>query len=481
MVRFSARAAIALLMAIIGLAGCATSREHGDEWLWTPQLVYLNRAPHASLYVELAAVAGTEPSDAVLGELREFLTRYCDKPGGIQIVRDKPIPRAEVRGLSHDALACRYLKGPQDHETTGPRGEVISESVNSHQKAGPAFIYILYYDSSLAASPWAGERGPIHKHFSLQRDFGWVTTFNPHTRLVPYPGVVFVDRRYLRSCPSSLEGLLLEHEAGHLLGLAQNESHGLNFHCTNRLCLMRPQLTIDLPRAFFSAQKTLQTNLCASCQRDLSDWRTGTPATNVFFVGPVLIRVEDGYYVASLPSELKLVSGDPAKLDVAGFLKHAADDSASDAAWARQEAWTRYSADLRDSPEGWAEQIRGIENAKTDKLESVRTACTNAVPALQRVLGEAYLNGTGVKKDEVEAVKWFRKAAEGGDAEGQRDLGHALAAGQGTKADIVEACRWLSAAAQKGDKVAKEELEALRGRSRTKQVKPEQQAAELGQ
>jgi len=451
----SALGAIPLFMTVVGLTGCATSRERGDEALWQPQLVYLNRSPHASLYVELAAVAGTEPSDAVVGELQEFLTRYCDKPDGIHIVRDKPIPRAEARSLSHDALACRYLKGPQkDDETT------------RQQDHGSAFIYILYYDSSLAASAWSGRPGPIHKHLSLQHDFGWVSTFNPHTRLLPYPGVIFIDRRYLRSCPSSLEGLLLEHEAGHVLGLAQNESHGLNFHCTNRLCLMRPQLMIDLPRALFSAQKTLQTNLCANCQRDLSNWRTTAPVTNVFFAGPVLIRVEAGYYVASLPSEMKLVSGDPGKFDVAGFVKQAADDAASGAPWTQHEDWTRYSADLRDSPEGWAEQIKGIENAKTDRLESVRTACTNAVPALQRVLGEAYRNGNGVKKDEAEAVKWFRKAAEGGDMDGQRDLGHALAEGQGTKLDLVEACRWLSAAAQKGDKEAKQELETLSTKGR---------------
>jgi hypothetical protein len=473
MVRLSARTAIALLLAILGLGGCATSREGGDEALWIPQRVYLNRVPHASLYVELAAVAGTEPSDAVLGELRDFLTRYCDKPGGIQIVRDKPISRAEAQGLSHDTLACRYLKGPQDHETTGPQGQ----GTNSK----PAFMYILYYDSALAASPWMGQRGPIHKHLSLQNDFGWVTTFNPHARLLPYPSVIHIDRRYLRSCPGSLEGLLLQHEAGHLLGLAQNESHGLNFHCTNRLCLMRSKLMIDLPRALFTSQKTLQTNLCTSCQKDLSEWRTGAPATDVFFVGPVLIRAEDGYFVASLPSELKLLSGDPAKFDFAGFLKQAADNSASDAPWTQHHDWTHYSADLHDSPQQWAGQISGIENAKADKLESVRQACTNAVPALQRVLGEAYLNGNEVKKDEAEAVKWFRKAAEGGDTDGQRDLGHALAEGQGTKADLVEATRWLSAAAQKGDKAAKQELEALRGRASVKQVKREQQAAELGQ
>jgi TPR repeat protein len=34
-----------------------------------------------------------------------------------------------------------------------------------------------------------------------------------------------------------------------------------------------------------------------------------------------------------------------------------------------------------------------------------------------------YLNGKGVPKDDAEAVKWFRKAAEQGYADAQYDLG----------------------------------------------------------
>jgi len=44
-------------------------------------------------------------------------------------------------------------------------------------------------------------------------------------------------------------------------------------------------------------------------------------------------------------------------------------------------------------------------------------------------LGVMYANGTGVPKDEEEAVKWFRKAAEQGDAYAQVCLGLMYAKG----------------------------------------------------
>lgn len=450
-------AAPALLAVLLG--GCATPHQPGDETRWHPQQLYLNRWPHPSLYVEMGAVEGTGPSDAVVEQLREFLVLYCDKPHGIRIVRDKVIPRAEAQGLSHEALTCRYLKGPPA-DATNP---------------APAFMYILYYDSALAADPRIIGRGPIHKHLALQHDFGWVSSFNPHADLLPYPGVIYVDRRYLRSCPGSLEGLILKHEASHLLGLVQNESHGSGFHCSNRLCFMRPKLMIDMPRALFSAQKTRQTSLCPSCRQDLATWRTAPALTNVFFVGPVLVRAEQGYFVATLPGELKLFSGELAKLDVAGFMKDAADDA--NETWAQKDDWTHYWATMQDSPDGWARQIDGLENAKTDSQKLAREAATNTIPRLQRVLGLAYLNGDGIGKNEAEAVKWFRKAAEAGDVEGARHLGHALAEGHGCLADLVEACKWLRTAAEQGDKPAKEELEAVGKKAGYDQPKPTQQHA----
>mgnify|MGYP002130524370 CR=1 FL=1 len=55
--------------------------------------------------------------------------------------------------------------------------------------------------------------------------------------------------------------------------------------------------------------------------------------------------------------------------------------------------------------------------------------------------------GKGVSKDEVESVKWFRKAADQGDATAQFNLGSMYANGQGTAQDYAQALRWYQAAA----------------------------------
>ena len=60
--------------------------------------------------------------------------------------------------------------------------------------------------------------------------------------------------------------------------------------------------------------------------------------------------------------------------------------------------------------------------------------------------------GTGVAKDDREAVKWYRKAAEQNHASAQFNMGNCYAKGLGVAKDYVEAYKWsLLAAAQGGD------------------------------
>jgi TPR repeat protein len=66
-------------------------------------------------------------------------------------------------------------------------------------------------------------------------------------------------------------------------------------------------------------------------------------------------------------------------------------------------------------------------------------------------LGVMYAKGQGVVKDEVEAVKWFRKAADQGNAEAQSNLGVMYAKGEGVVKDEVEAVKWFRKAADQGD------------------------------
>jgi TPR repeat protein len=67
-------------------------------------------------------------------------------------------------------------------------------------------------------------------------------------------------------------------------------------------------------------------------------------------------------------------------------------------------------------------------------------------------LGDMYMYGEGVAKDEKEAFKWYRMAAEGGHSETQYMLGLMYQDGKGVVQDYKEAFTWYSlAASQKND------------------------------
>ena len=71
---------------------------------------------------------------------------------------------------------------------------------------------------------------------------------------------------------------------------------------------------------------------------------------------------------------------------------------------------------------------------------------TKSVETSFQTIPRAYENGEGVAKDDVEAVKWYRKAAEQGDAYAQHNLGLAYSYGSGVVKDYVEAAASRSAA-----------------------------------
>lgn len=59
-------------------------------------------------------------------------------------------------------------------------------------------------------------------------------------------------------------------------------------------------------------------------------------------------------------------------------------------------------------------------------------------------------SGEFVKKNDVEAAKWYRKAAEQGHVEAQRNLGLMYVYGEGVSQDVAEGMRWIRAASEGG-------------------------------
>lgn len=64
----------------------------------------------------------------------------------------------------------------------------------------------------------------------------------------------------------------------------------------------------------------------------------------------------------------------------------------------------------------------------------------------------------GVRKDSLEAIKWWRKAAEQGCADAQKELGWCYYNGIGFPKNNAEATRWYLKAAVQGDQIAQHNL-----------------------
>jgi TPR repeat protein len=105
-----------------------------------------------------------------------------------------------------------------------------------------------------------------------------------------------------------------------------------------------------------------------------------------------------------------------------------------------------------------------------------RAAAEKGLAGAQVAYGQSLETGEGTERNESEALKWYRLAAEGGDALGAYLYGAALARGLGgTEKNAAEAARWFQVAAGQsigpaqvalgllyagGDGVAKDEVAA---------------------
>eukprot|EP00729_Bicosta_minor_P032700 gene32700-biopygen10627 len=93
----------------------------------------------------------------------------------------------------------------------------------------------------------------------------------------------------------------------------------------------------------------------------------------------------------------------------------------------------------------------GVEQDHVEAVKWFRKAAEAGDAAAQFNLGVMYRDGEGVEQDHVEAVKWYRKAAEAADADAQCNLGNMYENGEGVAQDHVEAAKWYRKAAEAGD------------------------------
>ena len=80
-------------------------------------------------------------------------------------------------------------------------------------------------------------------------------------------------------------------------------------------------------------------------------------------------------------------------------------------------------------------------------------------------MGFAYDTGEGAEKSDKEAVRWYRQAADQGDAAAQFCLGFAYKYGEGVEPSDEEAVHWYRQAADQGHAAAQAAIAAAEAKA----------------
>jgi TPR repeat protein len=100
-------------------------------------------------------------------------------------------------------------------------------------------------------------------------------------------------------------------------------------------------------------------------------------------------------------------------------------------------------------------------SARKKEIVDLREIAYAGNVAAQVQLGVIYLTGDGVPKDDAEAVKWLRKAADQDNPIAERYLAEMYFKGRGVPADMTEAAKWLRFASEQGDAQSEHNLAVL--------------------
>ena len=104
---------------------------------------------------------------------------------------------------------------------------------------------------------------------------------------------------------------------------------------------------------------------------------------------------------------------------------------------------------------------RGVTQDYYEAVKWFRKAAEQGDAYAQRNLGGCYYDGQGVTQDYYEAVKWYRKAAEQGNANAMSWMGYFFENGEGVTKNLHEAIRWYKLGTEKGEDFSKKALERL--------------------
>ena len=112
---------------------------------------------------------------------------------------------------------------------------------------------------------------------------------------------------------------------------------------------------------------------------------------------------------------------------------------------------------------------KGVAQDYVEAVKWYKLAAEQGVANAKNNLALMYENGQGVVQDYAEAVKWYKLAAEQGDTRAQFNLALMYGKGQGVVQDYISAHMWFNLAAAQGYK------DAVNGRDKVAKIMTQQQ------
>lgn len=99
-------------------------------------------------------------------------------------------------------------------------------------------------------------------------------------------------------------------------------------------------------------------------------------------------------------------------------------------------------------------RARAIARKLNEEVQLTLTQAQRGDAEAEEKLGGMYFYGRGEPRSNVEALRWYRAAADQGYAKAQFDIGYLYETGTGVRQDFNEAYRWYDLASSKGSEEA---------------------------
>jgi len=96
----------------------------------------------------------------------------------------------------------------------------------------------------------------------------------------------------------------------------------------------------------------------------------------------------------------------------------------------------------------------GVTRNDTDALKNIRAAADRGFAPAQVAIGYFYENGELVLSDPQQAIAWYKKAADQNDLISLMSLGRMYYTGNVVSRDLAEAAKWLQRAADRGEPIS---------------------------